>query len=309
MNSILFHIGYPKSASTTLQEQFFKKLQGHYYLGVGMDKSPENNNQLVFENFRNLFIRLFKTDALNYDPSEAMTYWLNVKKHVPPETPIIISHEKALGSIFSISDPFEKARRIRNIFGDIKILMIIRNQHNIALSQYRDWPYQPNHHFSGKPVSFKEWVDMDIKNDSSFIKTLEYEKVIKFYHSLFTPKNIHVIPIELLKFDKELFTKKLSAAMSIEYIVSEYLVNDFKALNQGATSHQIKLKQIKRKYKSLKNINKYIPEKLKEHIKSFPFSSKSISSKEDEIFFRNYFMDSNTKLSNMLNIDLSKLGY
>lgn len=285
MNNIIFHIGYPKSASTTLQEQFFTKLPEHYYLGVGMDKLHRENNKNVFDNFRKLFFNLFKNDTLSYKHSDSLDYWQNVKKYIPFDSPIIISHEKALGTIFSLPDPIEKARRIRNVFGDISILIIIRKQHDIALSQYRDWPYQPGSKFLGKPVSFKNWIELDLKqNYSSFIKTLDYGRIVEIYHSLFTPENIHVIPIELLKYDKKLFANKLSNALSIDPMISENLVDKFQILNQGATTHQIKLKHIKRKYKFVKIINKYIPPILKEYIISLSSSDNNLSSEEIKYF-------------------------
>ncbi len=70
MNNIIFHIGYPKSASTTLQHQFFTQLPGHYYLGVGMEK-PHHNNQLVSENFKELVLNLFKESIGNLKPTAA----------------------------------------------------------------------------------------------------------------------------------------------------------------------------------------------------------------------------------------------
>lgn len=96
MNDIVFHIGYPKSASTTLQEKLFMRLPDTYYLGVGMGKFPGNNNQIVLDNTKKLFSILFKKDNLNYDHFETLDYWTNVKKHIPSNIPIIISNEKAL---------------------------------------------------------------------------------------------------------------------------------------------------------------------------------------------------------------------
>ncbi len=309
MNNIIFHIGYPKSASTTLQHQFFTQLPGHYYLGVGMEK-PHHNNQLVSENFKELVLNLFKTDTLSYDHAKTLTNWLNVKKHIPSDSPIIISHEKALGTIFSLPDPFEKARRIRNVFGDIKILMIIRNQHNIALSQYRDWPFQPNYHLSGKPVSFKKWIDLDMKQKySSFIRTLDYNRINEIYCDLFTPDNVSVLPIELLQSDPASFSKELSNIFSIDPAISKQLIDSFKNLNQGATHHQIKLKQLKRKYKFIRYINKRIPASMKNYVRSLFPSTNRLSSEEDKAFFREHFSKSNNELSEIIKIDLLELGY
>ena len=134
MIDILFHVGFPKSASTTLQNNLFLKLPDTFYLGGGTKKNKERYEDPQIPDYaKQLFFNLFKKDSLDYSREETAVLWKSIQKDIRSNHSVILSNEQALGTIFSIPDLVEKARRIRDVFGNIKILIVIRNQHDLAL--------------------------------------------------------------------------------------------------------------------------------------------------------------------------------
>ncbi len=165
---IFVHIGYPKSASTTLQKHLFHKHSDINYFGlyptknIGQDtpKIDRNARFLTDKNLRTFYKALLMEEPDEYSHQEAVDLFrTSIKNHLSNKVNLL-SHERFTSTLFGHSSLEEKAKRLKTIIPDAKIILVIRNQADLIKSQYRDMPFDPRNIRKGKPVSLKKWIDM-----------------------------------------------------------------------------------------------------------------------------------------------------
>lgn len=182
--TINIHIGNFKSGSTFLQKKIFPKLKNIQYLSY-------YNNQKIFKEIGyvqtvgNLFFDKKKISQLKK---------LNYKKK-----DILISSEIFSGSLntqtIGTGILIEIiAKRIKEIFKNPKIILILRNQKNSIISSYKD------DIAFGHTASFDDWFKERQKINA--LNYFNYSKTIKFYQHIFGASNLNVF------FYENLFTKK-----------------------------------------------------------------------------------------------------
>ena len=182
--TINIHIGNFKSGSTFLQKKIFPKLKNIQYLSY-------YNNQKIFKEIGyvqtvgNLFFdkkKIYQLKKLNYKKKK-----------------ILISSEIFSGSLntqtIGTGILIEIiAKRIKEIFKNPKIILILRNQKNSIISSYKD------DIAFGHTASFDDWFKERQKINA--LNYFNYSKTIKFYQRIFGANNLNVF------FYENLFTKK-----------------------------------------------------------------------------------------------------
>jgi hypothetical protein len=146
----LFHLGFPKCGSTTLQKSVFPYLSDYLYVGlsedlnVGIDtkkSSPENpyNNDPTLR----LFYSYILDEEFSKDNCEKidtvirdleLKYGKN-KKH------LLFSHEAMLSNRLTLNGLLDKIDILEKISLDADFLVVTRSIVNISKSLYRDQPY------------------------------------------------------------------------------------------------------------------------------------------------------------------------
>lgn len=320
-----FHIGFPKAASTTLQKQLFDKHSELNFLGVyptsniGQDSNEKNKNSLYFKSdtlkqFHNCLTNL---EGVEYHFSNVMKYFEDIQPLLSDVKRNIFSNERFTSVLFAHNDRAEKANRIKQLFPDTKIVIVLRNQIDIITSQYRDHPFDPRNLMANKrSVNIDDWITNDFDNPSSisFIKSIEYYKLVKYYSELFGKENISILLFEELVMDLRLFSEQISSFLNIDKNETYFHLNSMHE-NDGVSKKLNTYRKIKN------NFFNHIPQFIKRNdlIKKVDvFLAKKLKSGKKEnikISCQNrkklydYYNKGNKQLADEFNLNLDLYGY
>lgn len=184
----LIHIGMHKCASTTLQRAFFSNIPEINYIG-----STSKN-----EAFKSFVRRVTRWENMYYE-QQKKTIIEGLKRDINPELPILVSSEGISGSLTQFSYVIDRervARRLKEIFPDAHILVVIRNQFAFFQSAYPQLlMFDLMRH---EDISFTDWIDYQLnlhrEGRESMFHYADYEMLINIYNSLFS--KVHVLIFE-----------------------------------------------------------------------------------------------------------------
>lgn len=300
MSKSVFHIGFPKAGSTSLQRQVFADLPGYAYKGL---------NACADDRVAELYDGLFKKDTLNYNESRIFA----LAKDVTAEGSCLFSHESGLGTVYSYPDIVIKAQRLHKAFqGNLRIILIVRKQTDILLSQYRDHPFDPHDIFNGKPVSFEKWYrKMDKLRYFRFTDAIYYDRIVQVYDDLFGRENVLVLPMELMNADPASYAQKMGAFLDVDPNVIKPKLG-LPAENTGHSSGTNRLRRLRRSIPVSIEFSKILPRPIYQGItevikKGAPESVNVSESLKHEI--RQRYAASNKKLEERMDMQLEPMGY
>lgn len=185
---ILIHIGYPKTASTWLQQQFFKDPRSGFAAPWTLP------NAEAIEHFT-------LSNPYGFDPKVVRKYFeAGIKQSNSKQLVPVISNEIIGGDPLRQWDwGREAADRIYQTFPDAHILVLIREQCQMLLSLYRQ------HIKQGGNMTLERFVDLGEERPGfrpgCRIENLEYHRLIHYYQNLFGSQNVLVWPFEQFKQD------------------------------------------------------------------------------------------------------------
>jgi|694.fasta_scaffold04259_15 hypothetical protein len=303
------HIGYPKCASTYLQQEVFPDM-GNF---VDLTKQPHATKWMLL------------SDA---DPAE---FRKQIKEVMPCDKPEkdyeIISYEGFVPNLFhSFTDMFWDTRRMevsqyRNpkrsvveklaeAYPDAYIIIIIREQIAWAVSQYKMY-WRRGH--------TERHIDEYINRHED-----GYDKVIEEYQKAFGVDKVKVIPFELLRIDPKAFVCGVTEFIdpSHEPSISEKRVNYAPSLLK-VVSYQRNKRVFKLKLKAdleRSNIFKRVSMRILWHltnILSLPYYSFKHGEEKDQVTVSDSVIKrvlpgivaSNRKLEQLTGLDLQRFGY
>ena len=182
MESFL-HIGFPKCASSFLQKHYFTEAHGF-------------NNLTSDRDWRRFLQRdLFRSNGVFY--AEIKTPFLNEKRGL-----VGVSSEQFLDNQLGVS--FEEAlKRWTDIFPTPLVLMIIRNQWDLFVSQYVQYVR------AGYRAGLHQFLQEMIWNHrNNWFGLADFYKTYSFLHQNVSD-NVLVLPVEMLRADFEGFISSL----------------------------------------------------------------------------------------------------
>jgi hypothetical protein len=192
---IIFHVGYPKTASTWLQSRVFP-----------------HHPDIDFWKIRNgdCFIELLMAHDLDFDPeAHRNRYFGNDKKKTT--RPLLASWEGILSSPYTGGrDICRSASRLRSVFQDAGIIIVLRNQLSMIESLYK-------HYVStGGWAGFETFLSFDRENGWWLgLDYFRYDRVVHYYQQLFGKDAVHVCLFEELREFPEPFLKNLADFMGV----------------------------------------------------------------------------------------------
>ncbi len=327
-NFMLIHIGYPKTATTTLQKHFFPFIDELFYIG-------KVHNELSQFKINKKFFDLIS--FYNYSQN-----WDNYFDKISHEK-ILISNEDILanclkfwkkGKNLFISNPVQISQNIKMYFEKLnfntKILITIRRQDEMVTSLYAQSYAHFYSHFE-ETNTFKKFVEIFISNKTKehpFRKNLNYNEVTMEFVKVFGKENVHILLYEDLKENPSKFLRNLFAFFEIP-LSSIYERNFFKkVVNNFENKRSID------KYKKAKDIslydllyffkNKYLPnftisdyqKKLLYNIfglitvkKNEDISKTIYLTDEQRNLIMEVYRDSNKLLEKNFNLEIKKYGF
>lgn len=228
----VIHIGLPKAGSTSIQHNFFSchRELNYFSLRANGGAAP---NQEWFEGF---FERLRLWDDINFNYEEEKS---NIDHFVMPycaNRSMIISLEGLTGR-FGIGIG-GKAVRLKSLFPNFKILLIIREPFDLLRSMYMQDALNVNkrHFVRALPDTFEQFIREALNFPNHPLSPLtqaRYGKMARTYRNLFGEENIKIIPLERLRDEPKKAVAELASWMglSVSYSQNLYLSNT-KILNK-----------------------------------------------------------------------------
>lgn len=212
--NIYIHVGYGKAGSTTLQKNLFA-----------------NHPELRFFNFyeylegvpeedpvRHFYLSTPYMTELDY---RELAQKIDLKKALyreigddPRKT--VFSSEAFVTSGYT--DNYLKALRLKELFPEGKVVMIVRNQLDVVRSLFDRWPQHPICvRLTSRLYRFDEWMEATFDDlQRSMLPSYRYDEHVALYRELFGEENLLVLPMEMLKNDPEGYSRAIARFMEID---------------------------------------------------------------------------------------------
>ncbi len=273
--SLMVHIGYPKAASTWLQRTFFPYIQGNHHLGqMYYDILDENDRYIVHYSFPcAAYDKMF---TLNEDEYDAPAFVKFFRQHMDFQ-----AKANTVSAEDLVLQPDRLSQRLDQLSADmkvpVKVMMVIRRQSAVLLSEYG----QRIKAGTLQGERFDQVLDWDGVTDEGpllCVKNYHYIDTYKTFCRRLGEENVLVLPFETLFSVASL--RKIFDFMGVP-CSTEYL----QFLLQSPVSNKTSDSQ-------------------KDHIAKLNPDIEQTTKKIDD-----YFQDTNKRLEEALNIDLTSLGY
>ena len=213
MTNLYLHIGYPKTATTTLQKHVFQHHPDINYLGI---KGVEREG--VDEHTYQIFNELIKNSKTEFDKDKIMcckTYLntiLNQNQNNLHQS-LLFSHEDILDS--RQQDVITRADLLKEFFKDAKVIIILRNQVDLIRSMYDMEPHEPLG-IKDRYYAFDKWIDLSFNYyGKSFLCGLNYHRIVEHYRKLFGENNVEILLFEDILNKPVEFCNQISCFMKI----------------------------------------------------------------------------------------------
>lgn len=194
-NTLFFHVGLHKCASTFLQAYLIHR------------------NDVFTPEPRTPWVPFFATSSLAYDSTKAKAYVDDFLARSPHSMTPCLSHERLSGNpISGYYDQEAMARRLHQAAPNAKIILILREQAQFALSVYKQYIR------IGGTKSLKAFLAprQDGLMPVFAAETLIWNPYVALLFSLFGRENCLILSLEHLKTDPISFLGKIDDFMHLE---------------------------------------------------------------------------------------------
>lgn len=203
--NITLHVGFSKTATTSLQNFVFSRLPGLANLGKPFVNGDQR--QPLYEAITHLTF----AEELRYDKAETESAF--ARAIAGRSGPILISSE---GFTYSRhNDQALVARRLRSIFPAARIVFTIREQVAWIRSLYLDdcgrFPLR-------KPMPrFATWLGWEKgKRNRGALQMANFDATVRLYEELFGRERVFVLPHEKMLSDRQGFANSLASVLEVE---------------------------------------------------------------------------------------------
>ena len=285
MPNIIFHIGFPKCASTTLQRMVFKNEHG--YLGTHQNLVYEDNYGLQFEQLTPAGPRIFGDlkgvssliDKIKNNPSNDFN---NQER-------FILSSELLSNRNMLVNRPIIKFLKKINdklwTYGDVKVVLVVRNPAQRMVSEYVQSSIYISH---ASQNDLRDYIEKRL-NDS---RSSKYDKWVGELQKALGKKNVCVLLME--EIDSAIFWDQLKSFCGLKnFNTKEWLFSNQRA-NSHSKAHNVwnlrSFSPQKKAYKIIRNcFGLFWPIRLLKSLRSILMSI-------SETLLRNYFIKKHKKI-------------
>lgn len=317
----VFHVGFPKTGTTTLQNCVFSQLSGATFLGrYSPDDSIETREQAIARgvqylsgnSVRRFYRGLLHVDSLHFDLESSRRTLCEITQNVGDTLPVF-SHEDALNTRRAYPDAQVKADRIAQIFGsDIRILITVREQKSLLKSLYRFGPYDPMNPWSGRYIDIDAWLESEQqKVYCSLFDLLHFDRTMGMYQSAFGADNVLVLPMEMMARDPGQYARRLGEFVGAD---AHEIVNllENKRANVGVSANLNRYRRFRRNLPVKVRLSSLVPVSLRDWLLTALAKGSPQRVDLGPKRVREYdalFGPSNRRLSEMTGIDFAGFGY
>jgi len=195
---MIIHLGYHKTATTWLQQRYFPHHPQLDFIGQHEELAP----------------LIISPHGFDFDPDKAKQFFnpkieqARQKKLIP-----VISGERLSGNPHSGGyDSKEIADRLKQVFPNAKILIMIRHQPDAILSNYKQYIRM------GGIGTLKEYLfpPQDGRIPLFRLENLKYHKLAEYYAQLYGRENIKIMLYEYFRATPPAFLEELASFLDID---------------------------------------------------------------------------------------------
>jgi hypothetical protein len=318
------HIGYPKTATTTLQKYIFVNLKNIYYLGNFSE--VKNENYLINQNIAKLMFDIYNETTLNIDEYakkiNSELKMISVKQNFLLSFEQIIYHatfprkiNNQYTSPLPILEIINRICKIFKKFYELKIIITLRKQDELFYSLYAE-SYLDHLSMHNNINSIDKYSSL-VFNNKYLESVLNYELILIEIIKNIELNNLLVMTFEEFVTNKEKFLKKIVSFLQCKYSDIKLIPISNENNRTKNNSKIIKvntfyflLAQYKIKffgYKSM-GIGKYFKWLKKVELPSFKKNKIEINLDLKQKILNKY-CNSNKIVSNKFGLELEKYGY
>ena len=229
LHNLLVHIGFSKTGTTWLQNNFF------------------NNSALgFFRPFHGAEIGrpLSLPHALDFEPPTCREYFEPALFEVQRNGLLpVLSYERLAGNPHSGGyDSKELADRVAAVFPEARVLMVIREQKNIIMSAYKQYVWVTG------TLSLTDYVCPPrygmFRTPMFDWEQFKFHRLIRYYQRLFGKSRVLVLPYELFEEEPVIYLSKIMrfAGLEINWEVIKELPHFMKE-HQSLSAFSVALKR------------------------------------------------------------------
>lgn len=304
---IVFHVGYPKTGTTTLQSRVFPHHRDIGYLGKLIPDFGYSHDELA-----GAVAQITTTSEACWTAQAPIREYFSALRERSGGRLLLVSSENFIHPA-SIC-PVQVAERLASIAPDAEILITLRAQHSLLRSFFRNHGAFGSYTYLAKgetesialPFTLDEWLTLLLRAPhKGLIDTLHFDAVIGRYESLFGERSVHVALYEELEADPEAYARRLAGMLAVDGPEFERLLADHHD-NAGLAPEGFEA----------------LSQRVRHPVTVFnaaatPPSPASENRKPKEIVFAQSFMErlnsiyaeGNTRLSKRRNLELARRGY
>lgn len=209
----LIHIGDYKTGTTWLQTHAF---QQHPEL-IHIDRPRD------YPNMANLMYELVDTRDVDFDAGRLRVLFEKEVDHLDAKgRKLVISREALSGDFISGEHAGRIAERLYQVFGPVKILMVIREQSSMIASMYSEYVKM------GGTLSLRKFVNDPIVAPHLF-RRVDYAPNIAIYKKVFGDENVSVKLFDELVHQRQVFLRDCYALAGCKNV-------NFQPVDSGSTN-------------------------------------------------------------------------
>lgn len=316
IDKVLIHIGYHKTATTWLQAKLFTS-ESMVFEPLSREGSGKST----------LAIKFFVDDEENLlspfdDNAERIRSELEdlidgndrFQSKIP-----VLTHERLSGNAHSGGFDAKKiARMLKSTFPQGKVMIVIREQRSFMLSMYFQYLYRQGTHSLEKYLSLK----YDNARPGFEFSHVNYLPLVKEYCNLFGKENVLVLPYEMFREDPSAYIARLGRFLEAEILVdSKEFLEVLNDKQSQYVMYHLRGLGIFRRSTSLNNYSPFAGGLSRKIVKRVVELAMLLVPKRcDAILLEKLklkihrlvgdeYVESNKKLSELIEIDLSGYGY
>lgn len=242
------HVGLPRTATTWLQWCLFERHEGIFYLGCS--EGPTFRGRGRHSDCRDATVErlvrpLIHDDILRPDlDGSRRAHAESVAPAIARGLVPVLSWESL--SLDAARSRQARAENLRAVFGEARILMVLRHPVDFLESSYFQILRRENFHGTYRRIAperrplrhftFGEWIEAEREREVR--PHLEYADVVDSYAALFGRDRVHLFLFEDVAADPEGFVRRICAVLGVEAELGVRLTAG-RRLNERFTQPQV----------------------------------------------------------------------